>query len=58
MELLRPRQRTQQQFEAQEAELSAISECQRETGTLTDPPFELKRRILKMTVDAIQVNQP
>lgn len=57
LELLRPKQMTQQQFEAQKAELLAMSERLRNTGTLIDPPFELKRRILKMTVDAIHVNQ-
>jgi site-specific DNA recombinase len=57
LDFLRPRHMTQQQFETQKAELLAMSERLRDTDTLLDPPFELKRRILKMTVDAIHVNQ-
>jgi chromosome segregation ATPase len=54
---LRPRQMTREQFEAQKAQILSMSEHLRETGALVDPPFELKRRILKMTVDVIHVNQ-
>jgi chromosome segregation ATPase len=57
IERLRPKQMTQAQFEAQKAELLALSEHLRSTGELLDPPFELKRRILKLTVDAIYLNQ-
>lgn len=57
IERLRPKQITQEQFEAQKAELLALSEHLRTTGTLIDPPFELKRRILKLTVDTVLVNQ-
>ncbi len=57
IERLRPKQITQEQFEMQKAELLAMSEHLRNTGTLLDPPFELKRRILKLTVDVIHLNQ-
>lgn len=57
LEKLRPKQITREQFEAQKEYILAISEELNSNGTLVDPPFELKRRILKMLVDTIVVNQ-
>lgn len=54
---LRPQQITSEQFENYKAEILVMSEHLRSKDAPLDHPFELKRRILRIVIDAIHLNQ-
>jgi hypothetical protein len=56
LERLRPLRATREEFEAQRALILDFAERVRSLHAHVDPPFEVKQRIIKMTVNRIVLN--